>query len=473
MTSSIKRFRNRSPQRARSTRQGGQLSPAYSNPYAWFDAGLGGSSSGITDSSAYARAAMTLGSTTAAPLWLAYSQPSLYAASAGNPVSAPDSNALDVTGDIELRGYFEADSWRSSANRGFISKTDGSGAGGQLAYTFGVTAANVLNLTWQISSGASFVTQNSTAQIVDPGDGVGQWLRVTLDVDNGASGYDLKFWTSTDPPTTAPGSVSWTQLGSTVVGGAVTTIKATTNIVAIGSEANGSRGFNGRVYRAQILNGIAGTVVADFDASLCTQSGYTDAYSNVWTVNRGTSGRKVVVQSVTASSTASLFLLGTDDNMAGPAAAIPPCANAASASMFAVIRPWATQSSGKVIFTTRSGAGAGVTLRMASATTIVADVSDGTTTNTTPAVTFTPGLRAVVGVHLSSGGTAYCSVNNTTGSTVARPSNTQAGGALTIGSTSAGANFLDAEMRVPWFALDHLASAAEIATLTSFYGGGL
>lgn len=81
--------------------------------------------------------------------------------------------------------------------------------------------------------------------------------------------------------------------------------------------------------------------VAKFDASLSTQTGHTDSYSVVWTVNRGTTGRKTVVQSPAAFSARSVILLGTDDWIDVPAAAVPALDTfAATTSVTLVYRLW-------------------------------------------------------------------------------------------------------------------------------------
>ena len=86
------------------------------------------------------------------------------------------------------------------------------------------------------------------------------WIRCTLDVDNGSSGYDLKFWYSTQN-TNDSASVSWTQLGLTVVGGAVTNLAAVTSSLTV-SYPNGSISD---LYHTLMYDGIAGTTVFDAD----------------------------------------------------------------------------------------------------------------------------------------------------------------------------------------------------------------
>lgn len=453
------KFRNVSPFRARG-RATGQWNPAYSVPYAWYDSALASDATGLTDQSTYSSAAMTVGASAAAPIWLAYTTPRIvFPGVLGNSVSTPGTGTLDIVGDIDIRLRLSMDDWTPAAQSTLISKWSGGIPGSAYRLSVGV-GGNLGKLITTWYNALNSATSAVSTVAVGATDGDIADIRWVLDVDNGATGSDATFY--------APSS---SRLGTTVTNSGIADIQSNATAIKIGERD--SEPLAGSLYSASIRAGIDGTIVTAFDPALSGPSGYTDAYGKVWTVNHSASGRKAVVQSPTAGTAHPLYLLATDDKFDGPTAAIPPCDNAASASMFAVIRPWATQASPKVIFTTRSGSGAGVTLRMASATTIVADVSDGTTTNTTGAVTFTPGQRLVTGVHLGSGGTAWVSVNNTTGTTVARPSGTQAGGVLVVGADSTPANYLDAECRVPWYALDHLATATEIANLTAFYGGGL
>ena len=70
----------------------------------------------------------------------------------------------------------------------------------------------------------------------------------------------------------------------------------------------------GKIHRAQVYDGIDGTLVADFDPSLSRQPhrSLVDSVGNVWTINRSTSGRKAALVDQP------MFLFGTDDYMEAP-----------------------------------------------------------------------------------------------------------------------------------------------------------
>jgi hypothetical protein len=220
---------------------------------------------------------------------------------ASNYLSTPDASALDITGDIDLRALVALDNWTSAATQRIVSKYDTTT--NQRSYTLFVTSG-VIGLLWS-NNGTAF---NSTFSTIAPTvtDGTQLWIRATLDVDNGAAGNDVKFFTSTNGTT-------WTQLGTTVTTAGVTSIYSGTAPVEIGSRNVGTtEPLAGKVYRAQILNGIDGTTVLDVDTSVITTgaaTSFTAVTGQTVTINRSTSGRKTV------AVTQPTWLFGTDDYM--------------------------------------------------------------------------------------------------------------------------------------------------------------
>ena len=92
-----------------------------------------------------------------------------------------------------------------------------------------------------------------------------------------------------------------------------------------GFNINGGVGLDDGLLGTFIMrNGFGGPVVMKFDATLCGQDGYLDEDTgHDWEIYRPTTGRKIVVQSPVAVDDASSALLGTDDVIIGPAAAVP------------------------------------------------------------------------------------------------------------------------------------------------------
>lgn len=203
----------------------------------------------------------------------------------GNYFSTPDAAPLDITGDIDLRAWVALNDWTPGTSNVVVCK-DTTGAGGR-SYSFRVLAAGTLLLLWSVD-GTAALSATSTAS-VGASDFSQKWIRATLDVDNGAGGYTVTFYTSDDGST-------WVQLGDAVVGGSTTSIANTTAVVEVGSTANGTNLLtSGKILRAQIYNGINGTLVFDFNPSAYV-SGTTFVDSSVNAATITVNGGAVVVQ---------------------------------------------------------------------------------------------------------------------------------------------------------------------------------
>ena len=200
---------------------------------------------------------------------------------AGNYFSTPDSVAVSITGDIDIRVNAAADDWTPAAAADLISKWGGGGAGTSVSFKLALNTNGTLRLQWSADGSASAGIKDSTVA-VPFADMASGWVRATLDVDNGAAGNDVKFYTSTD-------GVTWTQLGTTVTTAGVTSIFDSAAVVMVGARDTGSAGnFFGKTLRAQIYNGIAGTLVADFNPALFTSgTTFTASTGEVWTRNAG------------------------------------------------------------------------------------------------------------------------------------------------------------------------------------------
>jgi hypothetical protein len=196
---------------------------------------------------------------------------------AGNYATTPDTVANSITGDIDIRCKALLTDWTPAGSNIFLAKRSGAIAS-QTSYLLWCDAAGNLNFTW--SDGATVFTKTSTVA-TGVADGAMKWVRAVLDVDNGAAGNDVKFYTS-------PDGVTYTQLGATVTTAGTTSIRNGTEVVEIGSQFTGtSLPLSGTVYYAEIRNGIAGAVVATFDPSYGITDGtsFTSPTGEVWTIN--------------------------------------------------------------------------------------------------------------------------------------------------------------------------------------------
>lgn len=250
---------------------------------------------------------------------------------ASNYASAPDSAALDITGDIDLRVKVAMDDWTPATQSGLLAKSDVAAD----AYLFYIVAG-VLQFFWVNAAGAS--TTVSSAGITIP-DGTTKWVRVTLDVDNGAGGNTATFFTSDD-------GITWTALGSPVVNAGVTNIRATTAQLNIGTQRAASNFSRGKFFRAQVLNGIGGTVAfdANFEGSITslTQTTFTESSSNAATVTINYSGSAYRSAGITA---AGYLYPGATNTFSNSTIDYLNFGATQSMTAIAVVRQWATPTS--------------------------------------------------------------------------------------------------------------------------------
>ena len=200
----------------------------------------------------------------------------------GQCIQTADKAQLDITGDIDIAVHINPTTWKPTGDKGLVGKW--LSTTNKRGFAFHSSTSGVLKLYW---STAGTATVGGTSTLAVPfSDGTAGWVRTTLDVNNGSGGHDLKFYTAASDPAFPS---SWTQLGTTVVnaaGAGTTSIFANDEPLNIGQgQTNTGPNQPGYYLRVVIKNGIDGTVVADFNASLSGATGYTDAYGNTWTIS--------------------------------------------------------------------------------------------------------------------------------------------------------------------------------------------
>lgn len=220
---------------------------------------------------------------------------------AGNYLSVPDEAALNITGDIDIRVQVAMDDWTPAATQTLLSKGTWSTTA---AFRLEILANARLRL-FTSPNGVNNVNTTSTVG-VSVTDFNALWVRAVRDMDNGAGGNTTQFFTSDD-------GVTWTQLGTDVISSGTTSINVSDRPVDIGAvNSGGSQAVAGKVYRAQILDGIDGTTVLDVDTSVISSgsaTSFTALTGQTVTINRSTSGRKSV------AVVSPVWLFGTDDYM--------------------------------------------------------------------------------------------------------------------------------------------------------------
>lgn len=203
----------------------------------------------------------------------------------GSYLSAPDSAALDITGDIDIRVAIAATDWTPSSQPFVVGKWNTANQ----AYSLRLNTDGTLALDWS-STGS---TTNASASTVAPtiADGAILSVRATLDVDNGASGRTITYYTKASTAASADADckddTGWTLLGSAVVQAGVTSIFSGSALLEFGSANGGSAAmFNGKIYAAIIKSGINGTTVFDLNLDNATNAStpWTEGSSNGATV---------------------------------------------------------------------------------------------------------------------------------------------------------------------------------------------
>jgi len=176
----------------------------------------------------------------------------------GDYASTPDSAAASITGDIDICIRLSIPDFTPAATKALVSKW-AAGAGND-GYLFRISAGGSLSLN--ISADGTIGVAVSSSENNALPDGEAGWLRVTWNDTTDVT----KFYTSTDA-TNDPAAVNWTQLGTdrTLISAGIFDGTAP---VEIGTwEGGATQPIDGSIYRAQILNGIDGTLAVSFDAA--------------------------------------------------------------------------------------------------------------------------------------------------------------------------------------------------------------
>ncbi len=256
-------------------------------PAAWFRANTGITVTGLgvsqwDDQSGNARHLLQ-GTDANRPIGLIHSGTNyLYLSGiAGNYASTPDPTAFP-TGDIDVRVRLSLNDWTPAAVHRVLSKY--LITGNQRTITLGVGVTGTLTCITSADGTATIATASTATVTASDGDRI--WVRYVVDVDNGAAGHDVKYYTAADSD--AEPAV-WTQLGTTVTTAGTTSLFNSTQVVELGARESGAADLLiGKIYRASIYSTIGGTTpVVDFNPALATDQAATFVASTgeTWTIN--------------------------------------------------------------------------------------------------------------------------------------------------------------------------------------------
>lgn len=181
-------------------------------------------------------------------------------------VVTPDQNALDITGDLTLINWVDAD----FGHIGFGTFVDKLGVAGEQAFAFdflNLTPANFLLLLSVDGTANDLIVSDdiSTAELETISGGI--WLRVTYD----ATAKEVRFYTSSASKSLPYQEIIWTQFGATKAAVNSSIHAGATDLTVFGSGVQG--GVIGRHARSV---GIAST---DPDAAATWDCNPEESYS--------------------------------------------------------------------------------------------------------------------------------------------------------------------------------------------------
>ena len=219
----------------------------------------------------------------------------------GTYLSTPDSAAVSVTGDIDIRCRVALTDYTAASEGALVTKF---GAAGQRSFRFFVDTAGRLNFNMSTDGTANTGLQWQAGPTFV--DGTTYWVRTTR-----TAAGTLRFFYAADQPTMP---TSWTEAGLSQTLSAGQNLFDSTSPVEIGSMTLGTAHLaNGVFKRAQIRNNVLddGSGIV-FDTNFSNQFGpyYVDSANGaivtpITTLANVGDGR-VVIESVTAGSAATL-----------------------------------------------------------------------------------------------------------------------------------------------------------------------
>jgi hypothetical protein len=153
------------------------------------------------------------------------------------------------------------------------------------SWKFALRPDGYLSLEWT-TDGTDGTLESAVSTLPPPVDPYGRaWTRVWLDVDDGAGGWAVTFYASTDE------GLTWDQLGDVVDngGGGTTSVHSPTPALFVGATSGGlevTDEWQGRIYSVEFREEPGGTVLAspDFTGHRSGTTEFTDAQGNLWYV---------------------------------------------------------------------------------------------------------------------------------------------------------------------------------------------
>lgn len=191
--------------------------------------------------------------------------------------TTPDHASLDITGDIDIRFELEFTEEAPPGGTEIIGKFETTGD--QRSWLIYYTGNEQFAFRWNsLGTLASQLEDVSDTITMDPF--TRKAIRLTLDVNDGAGNHVTTWYTSDSI------DGEWTEVSSDTTAG-TTVLFASTADVELGSLSDlAAEPMTGRLYKAEIRDGIGGTAVAnpDFTAQAAGTTSFSDAAGRTWTI---------------------------------------------------------------------------------------------------------------------------------------------------------------------------------------------
>ena len=190
--------------------------------------------------------------------------------------------ALNLTSDLDVRIDMQAKTTHpTSTDTIIVGRASDSG---NYSWRIQFSADRRVTIKWS-TDGTPTLPISVTSSIPVLPSNARTVLRVTVDVNNGAGGYDVKFYLGESM--TGP----WTQVGATFTGVGVTTIFNVVQDLVIGSPSDGNQfdALDADVYEFWLLNGIDGPQIANPDFTIIPSgtATFVDPAGRTWNILAG------------------------------------------------------------------------------------------------------------------------------------------------------------------------------------------
>lgn len=195
--------------------------------------------------------------------------------------TTPDVAALDLAGNLDARADLTPAQWGGTTSLGGWEVMGKSFDVGQISWILLITDLGRIQLRWSATGVTQLIETSDMPVSFAPGQRGA--IRATLDIDNGAGGHTVRFYTA------ATLAGTWVQLGTPQVTAGVTSIFNSTAPLYVGDiDAFVLEDIYREIHAIEVRAGIGGPAVAnpDFAAQASGTTSFTDAAGRVWSLTR-------------------------------------------------------------------------------------------------------------------------------------------------------------------------------------------